>query len=54
MKFGGMSVYYPGTIWFDFGIDRIKGQGHEKVPKKAAAKVCALPSARSSYYLDLQ
>jgi len=33
MKFGGMISYYPGTIWLDFGIDRIKGkgQGHEKV-----------------------
>jgi len=27
MKFGGMIGYYPGTIWFDFGIDRVKGQG---------------------------
>jgi len=25
MKFGGMIGYYPGTIWLDFGIDRIKG-----------------------------
>jgi len=31
MKFGGMIVYYLGTIWLDFGIDRVKGQGHEKV-----------------------
>jgi len=31
MKFGGMIGYYPGTIWFDFGIVRVKGQGHEKV-----------------------
>jgi len=31
MKFGGMIGYYPGTIWVDFGIDRVKGQGHEKV-----------------------
>jgi len=33
MTFGGMIGYYPGTIWFDFGIDRVKdqGQGHEKV-----------------------
>jgi len=31
MKFSGMIVYYPGTIWLDFGIDRVKGQGHEKV-----------------------
>jgi len=33
MKFGGMIGYYPGTIWFDFRIDRVKGQvqGHEKV-----------------------
>jgi len=33
MKFGGMIVYYPGTIWFHFGIDRVKGHnhGHEKV-----------------------
>jgi len=31
MKFGGMIGYYPGIIWLDFGIDRIKGQGHEKV-----------------------
>jgi len=28
MKFGGMIGYYPGTIWLDFGIDRVKGQGH--------------------------
>jgi len=31
MKFGGMIGYYQGTIWLDFGIDRVKGQGHEKV-----------------------
>jgi len=31
MKFGGMIGYYPGTIWLDFGIDWVKGQGHEKV-----------------------
>jgi len=33
MKFGGMIGYYTGTIWLDFGIDRVKGpgQGHEKV-----------------------
>jgi len=31
MKFGGMIGYYLGTICFDFGIDRVKGQGHEKV-----------------------
>jgi len=33
MTFGGMIVYYPGTNRFDFGIDRVKGQGqgHEKV-----------------------
>jgi len=33
MKFGGMIGYYPATIWLDFGIDRVKGQGqgHEKV-----------------------
>jgi len=31
MKFGGMIGYYPGTIWLDVGIYRIKGQGHEKV-----------------------
>jgi len=24
---GGMIVYYPGTSWLDFGIDRVKGQG---------------------------
>jgi len=30
MKFGGMICYYPGTIWLDFGIDQVKGQGHEK------------------------
>jgi len=30
MKFSGMIGYYPGTIWLDFGIDRVKGQGHEK------------------------
>jgi len=67
IEFGGMIGYYPGTIWLDFGIDRVKdqGQGHEKVnifflPTNAKmfiiqcpilwyAKVCALPSARSSY-----
>jgi len=27
MKFGGMIRYYPGTIWLDFGIDRVKGHG---------------------------
>jgi len=28
-----MIGYYPGTIWLDFGIDRVKSQGqcHEKV-----------------------
>jgi len=113
MKFGGMIGYYPGTIWLDFGIDRVKGQrsrsmswkgqhileshaiwwddwllsgdhfirfwdqsgqghGHEKVkifffiqlacnyakmfiiqcPIVWYAKVCALPSAHSSFYLD--
>jgi len=33
MKFGGMIGYYPGPIWLDFGIDRVKGQGqgHKKV-----------------------
>jgi len=31
MTFGGMIGYYPGTIWLYFGIDRVKGQGHEKV-----------------------
>jgi len=31
MKFGAMIGYYPGTIWLDFGIDRVKGQGHEQV-----------------------
>jgi len=31
MKFGEMIGYYPGTIWFDFGTDRVKGQGHEKI-----------------------
>jgi len=31
MTFGGMIGYYPGIIWFDFGIDRVKCQGHEKV-----------------------
>ena len=33
MKFGGLIGYYTGTIWLDFGIDRVKGQGqgHEKV-----------------------
>jgi len=28
MKFVGMIGYYPGTIWLDFGIDRVKGHGH--------------------------
>jgi len=31
MKFCGIIGYYPGTIWLDFGIDRVKGQCHEKV-----------------------
>jgi len=31
MKFGGMIGYYPGTIWLDFGIDQVKGQGQKKV-----------------------
>ena len=33
MKFGGMIGYDKGTIWLDFGSDRVKGQGqgHEKV-----------------------
>jgi len=33
MKFGGMIGYYPGAIWFDFGINRVngQGQGHENV-----------------------
>jgi len=33
MTFGGMIGYYPGTVWLDFGIDRVKGQGqcHRKV-----------------------
>jgi len=33
MQFGGMIGYYPGTIWWDLAIDRVKGkgQGHEKV-----------------------
>jgi len=31
MKFGGMIGNYPGTILLDFGIDRVKGQGHEQV-----------------------
>jgi len=31
MKFRGMIDYYPGTIWLEFGIDRVKGQGQEKV-----------------------
>jgi len=31
MKFGGMIGYYPATIWLDFGINRVKGQGQEKV-----------------------
>jgi len=26
MTFGRMIGYYPGTIWLDFGIDRVKGQ----------------------------
>jgi len=41
MKFGGIIGYYPGTIWLDFGIDRVKGQGHEKV------KIFFLTIARS-------
>jgi len=31
MNFGEMIGYYPPTIWLDFGMDRVKGQGHEKV-----------------------
>jgi len=27
MKFGEMIGYYPGTIWLDFGINRVKGHG---------------------------
>jgi len=34
MEFGGMIGYYPRTIWLDVEIDRVKGHGHEKVPKK--------------------
>jgi len=30
MKFGGMIGYHTGTIWLDFGIDQVKGLGHEK------------------------
>jgi len=32
MKFSGMIGYYPGAIWLDIRIDRVKcqGQGHEK------------------------
>jgi len=73
MKFGGIIGYSPGTIWWDFGIDRVKdqGQGHEKVkiflsnwhathvkmfiiqcPILWCAKVCALPSARSSLQMQ--
>jgi len=76
MEFGGMIGYYLGTIWLDFGIDRAKGQdqGHEKLniiflsnwhatnannfiiqcPILWYAKVCALPSAHSSWLLILQ
>jgi len=44
MKFSGMIGYYPGAIWLDFGIDRVKcqGQGHEKVPKKCLRRRYAL------------
>jgi len=31
MKFSGMIGYYPGTIWLDFVINLVKGQGHGKV-----------------------
>jgi len=31
MQFGGIVGYYPGTIWLDFGIDQVKGQGHDQV-----------------------
>jgi len=33
IAFGWMIGYYPGTIWLDFGINRVKGQGqgHGKV-----------------------
>jgi len=30
MKIGGMIGYYPENIWLDFGIDRVKGQGHDR------------------------
>jgi len=42
MQFGGMIGYYLGTIWLEFGTDRVKGQGHEK------AKMWLRRSARSS------
>jgi len=31
MIFGGMIGYYPGTIWLDFGIARVKGQEKVKI-----------------------
>jgi len=30
MKFGGMIGYYPGTIWLDFGINRVKVKDRSK------------------------
>jgi len=42
MTFGGMIGYYPGTISLDIGVDRVKGQGHEKVPKKCLPRRYAL------------
>jgi len=46
MKFGGMIGYYAGTIWLDFGIDRVKGQcqGHENV------KIFFLPYTAANFY----
>jgi len=51
MKISGMIGYCPGTIWLDFGIDRVKslGQGHEKV------KIFFLPySTVNSYPIGMQ
>jgi len=44
MKFGGMIGYYTGTIWLDVGINRVKGQSHEKV------KIFFLPYSAVNFY----
>jgi len=48
MKFGGMIGYYPGTIWLDWDRSGQRPRSWKGTKKVAAAKVCTLPSARSS------